>query len=80
MNPPPDSVIDFRVAELALLAGGAVVTLMVVALAIWLFVRASREEREQVERDRREAERRRACAEDRDAGGADCGAGGGGAA
>jgi len=68
VNPPPDSVIDIRVAEIALFAGGVVVTLMVVALAIWLFVRASREEREQVERDRREAERRRACAEGRDPG------------
>jgi ABC-type nickel/cobalt efflux system permease component RcnA len=61
-----EGVLDVRLTEIALFVGGGIVTLMVLALAIWLFVRASREEREQEERERRDRERRRTCAEGRD--------------
>ena len=50
MNPSEaEGVLDVRLTEIALFVGGGIVTLMVLALAIWLFVRASREEREQDE-------------------------------
>jgi hypothetical protein len=61
-----EGVLDVRLTEIALFVGGGIVTLMVLALAIWLFVRASREEREQEELERRDRERRRTCAEGRD--------------
>lgn len=52
--PPDEGVFDIRATELALFIGGALATLLTLAVAAWLFVRASREERE---RARREAER-----------------------
>ena len=64
MNPSEaEGVLDVRLTEIALFVGGGIVTVMVLALAIWLFVRASREEREQEELERRDRERRKACAE-----------------
>lgn len=56
MNPPPEGVLDVRMTEIALFVGGAVVTVMVLALGIWLFVRASREEAAREESERRERE------------------------
>ena len=56
MNPPPEGVLDVRMTEIALLVGGAIVTVMVLALGIWLFVRASREEAAREESERRERE------------------------
>ncbi len=53
MPPPDEGVFDIRATELALFIGGALATLLTLAVAAWLFVRASREERE---RARREAE------------------------
>ena len=44
--------------EIALFVGGAIVTVMVLALGIWLFVRASREEAAREESERRERESR----------------------
>lgn len=58
MNPPPEGVLDVRMTEIALFVGGGIVTVMVLALAIWLFVRASREEQAREESERREAETR----------------------
>ncbi len=58
MTPAPEGVLDVRMTEIALFVGGAIVTAMVLALAIWLFVRASREERAREESERREAESR----------------------
>ena len=60
MSPPPEGVLDVRMTEIALFIGGGVVTVMLLALAIWLFVRASREEdarerEERAERDRKDA-------------------------
>jgi hypothetical protein len=55
-----EGVLDVRMTEIALLVGGGIVTVMVLALAIWLFVRASREEREREEREAREREEREA--------------------
>lgn len=67
MNPAPtEGIFDANTGELVLFIGGGVVTVMVLALGIWLFVRASREEHAQVERDLREAEKKKACAEGRD--------------
>lgn len=54
MSPPSEGVLDVRMAEIALFVGGAIVTVMVLALGVWLFVRASREEREQVKREEKE--------------------------
>jgi ABC-type nickel/cobalt efflux system permease component RcnA len=56
VNPPPEGVLDVRMTEIALFVGGAVVTVMVLALGIWLFVRASREEAAREESERRERE------------------------
>lgn len=56
MNPPPEGVLDVRMTEIALFVGGAIVTVMVLALGIWLFVRASREEAAREESERRERE------------------------
>ena len=56
MNPPPEGVLDVRMTEIALFVGGAIVTVMVLALGIWLFVRASREEVAREESERRERE------------------------
>ena len=56
MNPPPEGVLDVRMTEIALFVGGAIVTVMVLALGIWLFVRASREEAAREESERREHE------------------------
>ena len=56
MNPPPEGVLDVRMTEIALFVGGAVVTVMVLVLGIWLFVRASREEAAREESERRERE------------------------
>jgi flagellar biogenesis protein FliO len=44
--PPSESVFDVRATELALFVGGALATLLTLVVAAWLFVRASREERE----------------------------------
>ena len=66
MPPPDEGVFDIRATELALFIGGALATLLTLAVAAWLFVRASREERE---RARREAEGARD-ARDSSAGGA----------
>lgn len=60
MNPPPEGVLDVRMTEIALFVGGAIVTVMVLALGIWLFVRASREEAAREESERRERESREA--------------------
>jgi ABC-type nickel/cobalt efflux system permease component RcnA len=54
MTPPPEGVLDVRMTEIALFVGGGIVTAMVLALAIWLFVRASREEREREKHEREE--------------------------
>jgi hypothetical protein len=56
MNPTPTDGGVFAVqgTELVLFLGGAVVTVMVLALGIWLFVRASREHRAQEDAERRE--------------------------
>jgi ABC-type nickel/cobalt efflux system permease component RcnA len=56
VNPPPEGVLDVRMTEIALFVGGAIVTVMVLALGIWLFVRASREEAAREESERRERE------------------------
>jgi hypothetical protein len=56
VNPPPEGVLDVRMTEIALFVGGAVVTVRVLALGIWLFVRASREEAAREESERRERE------------------------
>jgi ABC-type nickel/cobalt efflux system permease component RcnA len=56
LNPPPEGVLDVRMTEIALFVGGAIVTVMVLALGIWLFVRASREEAAREESERRERE------------------------
>ena len=56
MSPPPEGVLDVRMTEIALFVGGAIVTVMVLALGIWLFVRASREEAAREESERRERE------------------------
>jgi hypothetical protein len=60
VNPPPEGVLDVRMTEIALFVGGAIVTVMVLALGIWLFVRASREEAAREESERRERESREA--------------------
>jgi hypothetical protein len=52
VTPPPDEgVFDIRATELALFIGGALATLLTLAVAAWLFVRASREERERARRE-----------------------------
>jgi hypothetical protein len=52
VTPPPDEgVFDIRATELALFIGGALATLLTLAVAAWLFVRASREERERALRE-----------------------------
>jgi ABC-type nickel/cobalt efflux system permease component RcnA len=56
VNPPPEGVLDVRMTEIALFVVGAIVTVMVLALGIWLFVRASREEAAREESERRERE------------------------
>lgn len=58
-DPPMDvsaseSVFAFKGTELVLFIGGAVVTLAVFAIAVWLYRMSSREHREQLERERRE--------------------------
>ncbi len=58
MNGGPEGILDARLTEIALFVGGGIVTVMVLALAIWLFVRASREEREREEFEAREREAR----------------------
>ena len=45
MNGGPEGILDARLTEIALFVGGGIVTVMVLALAIWLFVRASRLQR-----------------------------------
>jgi hypothetical protein len=54
LNGGPEGILDARLTEIALFVGGGIVTVMVLALAIWLFVRASREERERAEFESRE--------------------------
>jgi len=65
-----DGVLAIKASEWALFAGGLLATVLVIALAAWLFSKASREHGEQLareEREEREREERRACAEGGDA-------------
>jgi ABC-type nickel/cobalt efflux system permease component RcnA len=52
--PPTEGLLDARLTEMMLFVGGGLATVLVLALAIWLFVRATREEeaREKEERER----------------------------
>lgn len=61
-----DGVLAIKASEWALFAGGVLATILVIILAAWLFAKASREHREQLEREareERERDERRACAE-----------------
>lgn len=53
-NTTASPVFDFKSAEFVLLAGGAVLTVVVFVIAVLLFRMASREHRKQVEREQRE--------------------------
>jgi len=52
--PVEQGVFDVQGTELALFVAGAVVTLVVLSIAVWLFIHASRDERAQRERERKE--------------------------
>ncbi|MBI1303356.1 MAG: hypothetical protein GC172_06165 [Phycisphaera sp.] len=59
MHPVQDGgVLAIKASEWALFAGGALATVLVLVLAGWLFAKASREHREQLEREKREDEER----------------------
>lgn len=51
---PEPGVFDAHGTEIALFVAGGVVTLVVLGIAAWLFMHASREERRQREAERKE--------------------------
>ena len=53
--PETESVFAARATELALFAGGALISLLVLALAIWLLMRALREHKQQEAQEAQEA-------------------------
>jgi len=58
MAPADPGALDVRGTELVLLAGGAVITLVVFVIGVLLFRAAAREHRQQLERERRELRER----------------------
>ena len=53
--PETESVFAARATEFALFAGGALISLLVLALAIWLLMRALREHKQQEAQEAQEA-------------------------
>ena len=64
--PETESVFAARATELALFAGGALISLLVLALAIWLLMRALREHKQQEAQEAQEAQAARDAKEQRE--------------
>ena len=59
IKPAQEGVFDFSAPEMALFALGILATLAALAVGVWLYLGAVREERERVARERAEQERGR---------------------